>query len=142
MKKYFKVLPLALLALLVLQTGAVLAKPPRIGQLYCNGEVVRTLVPSGKPLQKPGTDPLYTFPTDGVTYLPLTNQYSITMYAPGDKEYRGGHWKVYSVVFNVPAYLIDTVEDLMIAQTTGYVSIEENPDGDVLCPVLPGKSMW
>ena len=132
MNKYMKIVPLTLLALLVLQAGAVLAKPQRTGQLYYNGEVVRTLVPSGKPLKKPGIDPLYVFPNE--------EQISITRYAPGDKEYRGGHWAVYLVTWNIAPYEITSYDDLIAAGTD--VTITRNEAADVLCPVLPGKSMW
>lgn len=118
-----------------MQVGAVFAKAGK-GQLYYNGSIVRTIVPSGKPLTKPGTDPLYVFATG------VTNQYSITQYAPGDKEYRRGHWAVYVVTWNVAPYPVTSYSALITAQTAGDVTIARNEAADVICPVLPGKAMW
>ena len=109
----------------------VFAEKPGRGYLYYEDQVVRTFVPNGKPLKDPGTDPLYAFPNG--------EQISITRYAPGDKEYRGGHWAVYFVTWNVAPYEITSYEDLMAAGTD--VTITRNAAADVLCPVLPG-SMW
>lgn len=139
MKKYFRILPVAFLALLVLQAGVVFAKPPRTGQLYYNGEVVRTLVPSGKPLQKEGSDPLYVFPNpEGEGTL----QYSVTQYTPGDKEYRGGHWAVWLVSWNVEPRVLTSYDEVAEAIDLGDISVTRSPENDVLCPVLNGKSMW
>ena len=119
-------------------SAPVFAKPPRTGQLYYNGDEVRTLVPSGKPLNKPGTDPLYTFPVG------VADQHSITQFAPGDKEYRGGHWQVWNVTFDGAPYLITSYDDLMDAYDDGNgdINLIRWEGGDVLCPVLPGKSIW
>lgn len=139
MKKYFKILSIALLAFIVLQAGAVLAKPSRTGQLYYNGEVVRTLVPSGKPLKEEGSDPLYVFPNpEGEGTL----QYSVTRYAPGDKEYRGGHWAVWLVSWNVEPQDLTSYDEVADAIESGDISVTRSPENDVLCPVLRGKSIW
>lgn len=115
---------------------SVFAKPER-GYLYYNDEIVRTFVPNGKPLQKEGTDPLYAFPPDG----DYQGQYSVIDFAPGDKEYTGGHWAVFVVTWNVEPYLITNSVDLWLAQQAGEVDIERMASLDVLCPVIPG-SMW
>jgi len=112
------------------------AKPER-GYLYYEDQVVRTFVPNGKTLQKEGTDPLYAFPPDG-DYL---GQYSVIDYAPGDKEYTGGHWAVYIVTWTVEPYLITNSADLWLSQGDGDVTITRMPSADVLCPVIP-RSMW
>jgi hypothetical protein len=114
----------------------VFATPPRTGQLYYDGNVVRTLVPSNKPLKNPGIDPLYAFP-EGVE-----GQYSVTQYAPGDKEYRGGHWAVWIVSWNVDPYLITSYAGIQAAISAGDISVARNEAADVLCPVLPGKPTW
>jgi hypothetical protein len=117
----------------------VFAKPPRTGQLYYDGMVVRTLVPSAKPLQKEGIDPLYAFPDDMVDGVA---QYSVTRYAPGDKEYKGGHWAVWVATWNVDPYVIMSYDEVMDAINDGDISVARAPENDVLCPVLRGKSMW
>ena len=122
---------------IALQGSAVLADPPEhsnsggrgFGALWYNGYQVRTFVPSGKPLIKPGTDPLYAFPNE--------EQDSVIQYAPGDPEYRGGHWAVYLVTWNVAPYLIESYEELLTAQGLGDVNIVREPSADVLCPVMP-----
>lgn len=140
MKKLFvAVLVTALAAsFLALQVSAVLAVPPShshaggrgFGALWYDGYQVATLVPSGKPIKNP-SDPLYAFP----------NQDSVIQYAPGDPEFNGGHWKVYSVTWNVAPYLIESYDELMTSWGAGDVSIVRNPSADVLCPVLPGKAV-
>jgi hypothetical protein len=137
MNKSIKLVSIALLAaFIVLETGAVFAKPQRTGQLYYNDNVVRTLVPSNKPLKNPGIDPLYAFP-EGVE-----NQHSVTRYAPGDEEYRGGHWAVWIVIWNTEPYLITSYSGIEKAIADGDIEITRNEAADVLCPVLPGKSLW
>jgi hypothetical protein len=105
--------------------------------LYYEDMTVRTFVPNGKPLQKEGTDPLYAFPPDGG----YEGQYSVIEYAPGDKEYRGGHWAVYVVTWIETPYLITNADDLWLAEGAGDLSIARHTELDVLCPVMPG-SMW
>jgi hypothetical protein len=140
MNRSIKLVSIALLAaFIILQTGAVLAKPQRTSQLYYNDTVVRTLVPSGKPLKNPGIDPLYAFPNDEVDGMP---QYSVTRYAPGDKEYKGGHWAVWIVTWNTEPYLITSYSGIQTAIADGDIDVTRNEAADVLCPVLPGKSMW
>jgi hypothetical protein len=144
MKKILVFLMIALAAsLLAVEVGTVLALPPRTGQLYYNDQIVRTLVPNGKPLNKPGSDPLYVFPAD--SNINYDGQYSVTMYAPGDKEYRGGHWQVWIATWNVNVnpYLLTSAQAVLAAQSAGDITLARTPSADVLCPVLPGmKSLW
>jgi hypothetical protein len=116
----------------------VFAKPGR-GYLYYDDDIVRTFVPNGKPLQKEGTDPLYAFPAD--ENWDYDGQYSVIDYAPGDKEYTGGHWAVSVVTWNVEPYLITNSDDLWSAEQAGDVTILRHTELDVLCPVIPG-SVW
>jgi len=139
-KKLTSFLAAALLLTFVLTLSVpVFAVPPRTGQLYYDEMVVRTLVPSGKSLQKEGIDPLYAFPDDEIEGVP---QYSVTRYAPGDKEYRGGHWAVWTVTWNVEAYVIMSYDEVVDAISDGDITVARSPENDVLCPVLRGKSMW
>jgi len=137
MKKLFVVLTSILAASIALPVASVLATPPdhsnsggrNFGTLWYDGYQVRTFVPNGKPLNNPGTDPLYAFPNG--------EQSSITQYAPGDPEYMGGHWQVYFVTWNVAPYLIESYSELMTAWGNGDVSIVRESSADVLCPVMP-----
>jgi hypothetical protein len=141
MKKILLALAAALVVpLLAMQLGAVLATPPNSGQLYYNGNVVRTLVPNGKPLKNPGTDPLYVFPANINTGY--AGQYSVTKYAPGDPEYRGGHWAVWIATWNVPPYLLTSADAVETAATAGDITLTRTPSADVLCPVIPGIMYW
>jgi hypothetical protein len=119
------------------QGYAVLAVPPahsnaggrEFGALWYDGYQVRTFVPNGKPLKNPGTDPLYAFPNG--------EQASVIQFAPGDSEYRGGHWQVYFVTWNEAPYLIKSYGELMTAAGNNDVTIVRMPEADVLCPVMP-----
>jgi len=122
---------------IALQGYVVLASPPshsnaggrEFGALWYDGYQVRTFVPNGKPLKNPGTDPLYAFPNG--------EQASVIQFAPGDPEYRGGHWQVYFVTWNEEPYLIESYSELMTATGNNDVSIVRMPAADVLCPVMP-----
>ena len=140
MKKLLKFTIVAVAAtFLILQVNAVLAVPPEhandggrgFGTLWYDGEQVGTFVPSGKPLKNPGTDPLYVFPNG--------EQSSVTQFAPGDPEYRGGHWAVYFVTWETMPYLLTSADAVKAAETAGDITIERMPEADVLCPVLPLK---
>jgi hypothetical protein len=136
LKNYSRLFAVTLVCcMIVISIPLVLAKPNR-GYLYYEGDIVRTFVPNGKPLNKEGTDPLYAF-TNGIE-----GQYSVIKYAPGDKEYHGGHWKVFKVTWIArPRVLLTSYNQLMRAENAGLVEIVRDPSADVLCPVQPG-SMW
>jgi hypothetical protein len=68
-------------------------------------------------------------------------QDSVIEYAPGDKEYRGGHWAVYVVTWIETPYLITNADDRWLAEGAGDLTIARHTELDVLCPVMPG-SMW
>jgi hypothetical protein len=130
-RKVVSLLVATLLVSFVLTFSApVFAKPGR-GYLYYEDELVRTFVPNGKSLNGTGTDPLYSIP----------NQTNVIQYAPGDKEWTGGHWQVWAVTWNVDPYLITNYDDLYASEQDGNVTFTRMPDADVLCPVQPG-SMW
>jgi hypothetical protein len=127
MKKTFVVLMMVLAAsFLAVQGSAVLAVPPEhsnaggreFGALWYDGYQVRTFVPNGKPLKN-------------------GEQASVIEFAPGDPEYRGGHWQVYFVTWNVAPYLIESYAELMTAWSANDVTVVRMPEADVLCPVMP-----
>jgi hypothetical protein len=132
-RKFVSLFVATLLMSIILTLGIpVFAKQDR-GYLYYEGRMVRTFDPNGKLPSGKATDPLYDIP----------GQTNVIQYAPGDKEYRGGHWAVYAVNWNVDPYEepITSYEELLRAKEVGDVSIAEYPTDGPLCPVQP-RSMW
>jgi hypothetical protein len=64
---------------------------------------------------------------------------SVTAVAPGDGNYHGGRWAVYTVTFSqgVEPYLITSDEAVLTAEASGDVTVTRTPDADNRCPVLP-----
>ena len=129
--KKAKVLVSVLLLLLgvLFVTGAPsLAATPTFGELYYNGEIVRTLVPPAE-ITREGVDNLYAIP----------NQLAVTAVAPGDRNYHGGHWAVHSVTWNegVTPYLLTSADEVLEAEAARDVTITRVPGNDFLCPVQP-----
>lgn len=119
----------ALVGAVLILVGAP-ASAKDFGALYHDGEIVRTFAPPAR-LPHGGIDPLYSF-TNGVE-----GQLSVTAVAPGDGDYHGGRWALYSVTFNVEPYLIISDEGVLAAEATGDVTVTRTPDADIRCPVLP-----
>ena len=82
--KQLSILVLAL-AMLILAVTPALAAKPGFGQLYYDGDIVRTVVPPAA-APKTGRDPLYAFPNGGAE-----GQLAVAAVAPGDKGYHGGN---------------------------------------------------
>jgi hypothetical protein len=120
------------LSLLLLAFGstATQAAPRTFGQLYHDGEVLRTFgVPAAIP--HGGRDPLFVF-TNGVA-----EQLSVTTFAPGDVGYHGGAWAVYEVTFTGDPFLLASDEAIAVAAAGGDVMVTRAPSQDFRCPVLP-----
>ena len=118
--------------ILVASTGAAFAAKPGFGNLYYDGEILRTLVPPSS-FPNEGRDPIYSV-TNGVT-----GQLGIASVAPGDRGYHGGAWAVYLVTFNggVTPYLLTSDEQVHDAEDAGDVTIERAADLDFRCPIQP-----
>jgi len=119
---------LALIAT-ILPSSASAAPPPR-GRLYLDGEIVRTIaLPASVP--HGGLDPLYQV-TNGTS-----EQLGIAGVGPGDPDFHGGLWAVYTVTFNrgVTPYLLTSDEDVMAAEAAGDVTVTRQPSLDNRCPV-------
>ena len=125
---------LAAIPMLILaaSTGAAFAAKPGFGNLYYEGEIMRTLVPPSA-FPNEGRDPIYSV-TNGVT-----EQVGIASVAPGDKGYHGGAWAVYLVTFSsgVTPYLLTSQEQVLDAEDAGDVTIERATDLDFRCPIQP-----
>ncbi len=100
--------------------------------LFHDGEMVRTVaVPAAIP--NGGIDPLYMV-TNGVT-----GQLGITAVAPGDADYHGGAWAVYTVTFtgSTTPYLLTSESEVLTAEIFGDVTVTRASDLDNRCPVQP-----
>jgi hypothetical protein len=120
------------LSLLLLALGSTVtqAAPRSFGQLYHDGEVLRTFgVPAAIP--HGGRDPLFVF-TNG-----LSEQLSVTAFAPGDRGYHGGAWAVYEVTFTGDPYLLTSDEAIQAAKAAGDITVTRAASRDFRCPVLP-----
>lgn len=121
---------LALAFALALAPTTAFAAKPGFGQLYYDGDIVRTIVPPSQ--TDKGLDDIYTV-TNGIE-----GQLGIASVAPGDPDYHGGHWIVNEVTFNdgVTPYALTSEEAVLQAQADGDVTIVWNT-GSFLCPIQP-----
>jgi hypothetical protein len=119
-----------ILAGILAGTTAVMAQGP-FGQLYYDGEVVRTIVPPAT-MSKPGRDNFYVVLEGGAD-----GQLGIAAVAPGDTNYHGGKWAFHSVIWNVDPYLLTSEADVLAAETAGDVTITRVPAMDFKCPIQP-----
>jgi hypothetical protein len=120
---------LAVLCMVILSLPAA-AKRPGFGNLYYDGELVRTVVP---PAAMPfaGNDDLYIF-QDGVP-----GQAAVAAVAPGDTDYHGGHWAVNIVEWNVTPYLLTSEDEVLAAAAAGDITITRVAENDFKCPIQP-----
>ncbi len=119
---------LLLLGVLFVTAAPSFAATPTFGELYYNGEVVRTLVPPAE-MTKEGVDDLYAIP----------NQLAVTAVAPGDPDYHGGKWAFHSVTWNegVTPYPLTSADAVLSAAAVGDITITRVPENDFKCPIQP-----
>ena len=132
MKTFTMALFSALVIAMVLPVTSVFAATPGFGNLYFNGTIVRTVVPPA------------AFPNAGLdNFYKVTNgaagQFGIASVAPGSLDYHGGHWKVFTVTFNmgITPVLLTSEQAVLSAQNAGVVAVTRNSAADFLCPILP-----
>ena len=106
--------------------------PVGFGELFYDGEVVRTLVPPAASPQQ-GRDNLYAFTEGGAM-----DQRAIAAVAPGDQDYHGGKWAFHAVTWNTDPYLISSEADVLDAAEAGDVTIIRVEANDFKCPIQPG----
>jgi hypothetical protein len=109
--------------------GPVSAKAGK-GQLFLDGDVVRTVVNAAK-LPHGGTDPFF------VVTNPASGQLGIAGVGPGQPGYTGGDWAVNRVTFNVTPYLLTSDEAVQMAEAEGDVTVVRDPSADFRCPIQP-----
>ena len=127
---------IAMLAALMVLTMAVpvLAAPKAgFGNLYYEGDTVRTVVPPAASPQE-GVDDFY-----GVTNGAI-GQLGVAAVAPGDQDYHGGKWAFHAVTWNDPeaAVLLTSAEEVLAAADNGLVTIMRVSEMDFKCPIQPG----
>jgi hypothetical protein len=118
------------IAVLLVTVMPASAARPGFGFLYYNDQVVRTIVPPAASPQS-GRDALYRV-VNGVT-----GQLGIAAVAPGDTNYHGGWWAVYTVTFNVDPYLLTSEADVLAAEAAGDVIVTRVINADFRCPIQP-----
>ena len=121
---------LAVLAILAITALAVMAQSAGFGQLYYEGEVVRTVVPPASSPQE-GRDALYVIMGGTMNQLP------VIAVAPGASGYHGGQWAFHSVTWNTTPYLITSASAVLAAEGSGDVTITRVAANDFKCPVQP-----
>jgi len=102
------------------------------GQLFFNGDIVRTVVVPA-PVPGGGRDPFYEV-TNGAA-----GQLGITAVAPGSPGYHGGSWAVNVVSFKsgVTPQLLTSAKAVLDAEAAGDVTVVRIADLDFRCPVQP-----
>jgi hypothetical protein len=122
------------LTMLVLAVTPAFAKGPRagFGELFYEGEVVRTVVPPAR-MTKEGLDDLYFLTEDGMN----PSQRPVVAVAPGDRDYHGGKWAFHLVQWNVTPSELTSEAEVLAAELAGDVTITRIPANDFKCPVQP-----
>ena len=125
MKQLFLALALAVMSLTYAATANAEANVA-FGELYYEGEIVRTVVP---PAASPhaGRDNFY----------PVPNQPAVIGVAPGDRDYHGGQWAVHAVSWNVAPYLLTSETEVLAAMMDGDITLTRMETADFKCPVQP-----
>ena len=126
MKRAF-VLTLVFAALL---SQIATAATPGFGQLFYDGDTVRTVVPPAATPQE-GRDNLYVI-MDGAM-----GQLAVAAVAPGDRDYHGGQWAFHRVTWNVTPYLLRSEDEVLAATGVGDITVERLADNDFNCPIQP-----
>jgi hypothetical protein len=120
-----------MMAVMLALAGPAGAKAGK-GQLFLDGEVVRTVVNPAK-LPHGGTDPFF------MVTNPAAGQLGIAGVGPGQPGYTGGDWAVYRVTFigGATPYLLTSDEAVQEAQLEGDVSVVRDSAADFRCPIQP-----
>ena len=141
----------SLIALSLLVAVPVLAAPPPGSKpdfgahIYVDGVAWGTKATTALPA--PGGaassfDLLYVFLDQEGTALPLTEQLLVADAAPGDTDYNGGRWEVYTAQWQVAPYELTSVAEVKAAEDLGDLittkgSFDGGPPDYFSCPLLP-----
>jgi hypothetical protein len=121
---------LSMVTILISTVGEAPAQTPGFGELYYDGEIVRTVVPPAA-MPKRGRDDLYAI-MNGVE-----GQLPVIAVAPGDRGYHGGQWAFHRVVWTVDPTLLTSSAEVLAAADAGDLTIERIEEMDFKCPVQP-----
>lgn len=118
---------LVLTSLLVIASAAptFAAKPPT-GELWLDGQQVRTIVPPAATPQA-GRDALYIFPGG--------EQGPVAAVGPGDEDYHGGKWAVWEVAVSNDGPPLTSEADILAAVGAGDAVITRVGAKDFKCPI-------
>lgn len=134
-----------LLALPVLAGPPPGAKPDFGPHIYVDGVAWGTKATTALPNPEGAArsfDVLYVFLDQEGNPQPLSEQLLVADAAPGDRDYNGGRWEVFTVQWNVEPYELVSVEEVHAAAAAGDVTITEGsfeggPPDYFSCPLLP-----
>jgi hypothetical protein len=130
MRKKLLLGTIAAVCIVLLTLSVSAASRAAFGNLYYDGEIVRTVVPpAAMPFQ--GRDNLYPIMNGVGSQLP------VAAVAPGDRDYHGGQWAVHLVDWNVDPYLLTSEAEVLAAADAGDVTITRVPENDFKCPIQP-----
>jgi phage terminase large subunit-like protein len=118
------------MVILAVAAFAAMAQNVGFGQLYYEGQVVRTVVPPAK-MTKEGRDNLFVVMGGTMDQLP------VIAVAPGARGYHGGQWAFHSVTWNTTPYLLTSASAVLAAESAGDVTITRVAANDFKCPVQP-----
>ena len=121
---------LAMTSIVIFSFPAAAKKGALFGELYYNGEIVRTVIPpASMPFQ--GRDNIY--PIDGGA----EGQLPVAAVAPGDRDYHGGKWAVHLVEWIETPYLLTSEAEILEALANNEVTITRLSGNDFKCPIQP-----
>jgi len=132
----FRKLSLAGVAgLMVLASAAPALAAPKVGfgDLFYDGDVVRTVVPPAA-MPQAGVDDFFV-----VMNGEVAGQLGIAAVAPGDPGYHGGKWAFHSVTWNEGAtqVLLRSADDVALHYNLGHLTVDRQPEKDFKCPIQP-----
>lgn len=105
--------------------------PVGFGELFYEGETVRTVIPPAASPQQ-GRDNLY------VVMGGEEGQRAVAAVAPGDRDYHGGQWAFHTVTWNTEPGLLTSEAEVLAAAAAGDVTITRVEENDFKCPIQPG----
>ena len=129
MKRYLSLCLIITIGLVTL-SSLDLAAQAGFGQLFYEGNIVRTVVP---PAAAPNTgrDNFYNVMNGAA------GQLGIAAVAPGAANYHGGQWAMHRVTFNVAPYLLTSEGAVQAAEMAGDVTVTRVAANDFKCPIQP-----
>jgi hypothetical protein len=139
-------LTLLVVALALAIAVPVYAQKPDFGpHIYVDGEAWGTKAVAALPAPDGAAhsfDDLYVFLDQNGDPIPLSEQLLVGDAAPGDRDYNGGRWRVFTVRWNVVPYELTSDMQIHTAYVAGDIDVEQGsfeggPPDYFECPLLP-----